>query len=221
MSTRVKTAFLIAFAALGGLMFWSKTTLPPDLPSPNDLFEVPSSGPADAVATAAPDLSRWWPDERSPTATLTTARTGLSLQVDDTVILLAPSVTVTTGSQTHTLNFGEWTRADHDDGWTLTSTGLGRRICCASRGTYVPMRRPGAKFHTCQHLQSSADAPCAVCVRCRWATCVRAAANAMRASSMPPESCERYRHRLEECTQRQTSLLLRTALLPPSPDWPR
>lgn len=53
----------------------------------------------------------------------------------------------------------------------------------------------------------------------RWATCVQTAATALRASNMPPENCERYRRRLEECTQAQTSLLLRTALLPPSPEW--
>ena len=47
---------------------------------------------------------------------------------------------------------------------------------------------------------------------------MRNAANAIRNQNLPPENCERYRRRLEDCTQRHTSLLLQTALLPPNSD---
>jgi len=52
-----------------------------------------------------------------------------------------------------------------------------------------------------------------------WTVCVRKAAKAIRDQEpVSPESCEAYRVRLERCTQRQTSLLLRAALVPPDRD---
>ena len=48
---------------------------------------------------------------------------------------------------------------------------------------------------------------------------MRDVAKAVREENVPAESCERYRHYLEYCTYRQTSLLLQTALLPPNSEF--
>jgi len=73
-----------------------------------------------------------------------------------------------------------------------------------------------------QHMRNSLCICASVCPEetAAWAACARKAARALRegGDQAQHECCYAYRRRLENCAQRQTSIIVQAALLPPDRD---